>query len=138
MAARLFVGRAVFVLTAACPISEGQTLLIKKPRIVAQKVEPLYTSEALKARLVGNGVVDVWVDRTGTPVEVDLVSWTNVNSAILDLLGLDKAAITAISQWRFIPLIVDGKPTPFQVRIGALLHPTGSTFSISDPEPISK
>ena len=138
MVARLFVGRAVLVLTAACFISEGQTLAIRKPRIVAQKVEPVYTPEALKARLIGNGAVDVWVDRIGAPIEVNLVSWINVNSGIPDSLGLDKAAITAIRQWRFIPLMVGGKPTPFQVRIGALLHPTGSTFSISAPEPISK
>jgi TonB family protein len=137
MVARLIVGRGVLVLTAACLISEGQTLVIKKPRIVAQKVEPVFTREALKARSIGNGAVDVWVDRNGTPVEVRLVSWTNVNTDSPDWLGLDKAAMTAIRHWRFAPLIVDGKPTPFHVRIGALLHPTGSTFTISDPEPIS-
>lgn len=140
MVARLFqmIGRSALILIALCLASEGQTLVIKKPRIVSQNVEPVFTPEALKARLIGNGAVDVSVDRDGTPVEVNLVSWTNVNSGITDSLGLDKAAITAIRQWRFIPLMVDGKPTPFQVRIGALLHPTGSTFSISDPEPISK
>ena len=142
MASRLFekVGRGVLFLMVACLFSEGQTtkLVIKRPRIVTQQVEPIFTPEALKARLIGNGAIDVWVDENGTPIELRLVSWTNVNSASTDWLGLDKAALAAIQQWRFVPLIAAGKPTPFQVRIGALLHPTGSTFSNSDPEPISK
>jgi TonB family protein len=134
---RMKFGWSIFLLTAACFVSHAQTVhtfVVRMPKFVAKQVEPKFTSEALKAGQVGNGAIDVWVDENGAPVKVKLVSWTNVNSYRGGRLGLDKAAITAIKQWRFVPLIVAGKPTPFQIRIGALLHPAGSTFTNSFPE----
>ena len=128
----------MFFLTAFCLISEGQTGIIRSPRIVTQQVQPVFTPEALKTKLIGNAAIDVVVDEAGTPAEVRLLSWKNLNSGNPDRLGLDLATIDAIRKWRFTPLLTSGKPVAFQVRIGALLHPQGSTFTNSDPEPISK
>lgn len=67
----------------------------------------------------------VWVDENGTPADLALVSWSNVNTHNPDRLGLDQAAIAAIRNWRFVALKVAGKPARFQLRVGLLLHPTG-------------
>jgi len=80
-------------------------------------VEPKYTDAALKARLLGTAVLDVVVDAAGVPTEVKLTKWTSQNSLDPDPLGLDKAAIEAVRQWRFVPKTVDGKPASFRATV---------------------
>jgi len=74
---------------------------VKAP-VVMEKVEPLYTDEARKARISGIVILEVVIGRDG------LVK----NAAVLKPLpfGLDRAAVDAVTQWKFKPGTLDGKP----------------------------
>jgi TonB family protein len=70
--------------------------------VVMEKVEPVYTEEARKARIKGIVIVEAVIGRDG------LVK----NASVLKPLpfGLDQAAVDAVKQWKFKPGTLDGKP----------------------------
>jgi periplasmic protein TonB len=63
---------------------------------------PLYTEIARRARIEGVVIVEAIIDQRG---EV-----TNVRVLKSLPLGLDQAAVDAVSQWRFEPATLNGKP----------------------------
>ena len=75
-----------------------------KPPVVLERVKPLYTEEARKARVQGVVILEAVVDDHGNVQDV----------RILKPLGmdLDKAAVTAVKQWKFKPGTKNGKPVP--------------------------
>lgn len=88
----------------------GEDEEIKAPKLM-KKVNPVYPEEARKARVQGVVVLRVWVNEEGI-VEKTLVMKSESSM-------LNKPAIDAVRQWKYEPLLLEGKPTPvvFDVTI---------------------
>ena len=72
---------------------------IKKPSLTF-KAAPRYTDAARVAGLEGTVVVSCAINRQGVPVDIKVVESLG--------LGLDEAAVKAVTRWRFEPAIKDG------------------------------
>jgi len=86
---------------------------VTSPSILA-KAEPQYTEEARKGKLQGSITLTVVVDATGTPTQIAVLRPLG--------LGLDEAAIAAVSQWKFKPATKDGAPVAVIAQIDVTLH----------------
>ncbi len=71
--------------------------------------EPRYTEIARKVRVQGRVIVEAIIDETGRVVETKVVKSLP--------MGLDQAAVDAISQWRFEPGTLRGKPVPVRYNL---------------------
>jgi TonB family protein len=76
---------------------------VKPPRLI-KEVKPIYPEEAKKAKLQGIVILNVRADIYGK-VEDILVAKS------VDPL-LDQAAIDAVKQWVYEPMLINGKPHP--------------------------
>jgi len=74
---------------------------ISAPQLI-DKVEPEFSEEARKAKYSGVVVLQIEVDTNGKARRVRVVQSPG--------LGLDKKAVDAVLQWRFMPGYQDGKP----------------------------
>jgi len=85
-----------------------------KPPVVINTVPPQFSEEARKAHF--NGVVDVStvVDKEGLPTEVRVVKSAG--------MGLDEKAVEAVSQYRFQPATLHGKPVAARITIEVIFH----------------
>ena len=79
----------------------------RTPRVI-RNVAPIYPELAKQKHIQGPVEVATTVDRTGMVEKAAVISGDPILAA---------SAITAISQWRFEPLVKDGKPTKFETRI---------------------
>jgi TonB family protein len=77
---------------------------------VIREVRPTYTPEAMRAKIQGFVVLDVVVQRDGTPGEIRIVR-------SLDPGGLDRQALVAVRGWRFSPGRLNGVPVDVLVTI---------------------
>jgi len=95
---------------------------VKAP-VAIEKVEPVYTDEARKARISGIVIVEAIVGRDG------LVKEAHVLKPLP--FGLDQAAVDAVKQWIFKPGTLEGKPVDviFNLTINFRLDKK------ADPEP---
>jgi TonB family protein len=77
--------------------------------VVLSKVEPVYTEEARKARIMGIVIVEATIGRDG------LVK----NVSVLKPLpfGLDQAAVDAVKQWTFKPATFNGQPVDVRFNL---------------------
>jgi periplasmic protein TonB len=76
---------------------------ISRPRIIpGTKVEPRYTELARQARLQGIVVLRAVIDERGNVVDVEIRKQLR--------FGLDEEAVKAVSQWKFTPAMLDGRP----------------------------
>src|SRR6266498_1990915 len=77
--------------------------------VLLTKIEPVYTEEGRRLKREGNVVLLSVVDETGH----------TCNSRVAQSLGLglEQAAVAAVSQWRFEPGFRNGKPVSVQGRI---------------------
>jgi len=73
---------------------------IKEPQKL-KSVNPIYPEEARKAEIQGEIILEV---------ETDLYGRVKNIKVLRSVPGLDQAAIDAVRQWIYEPLIVDGKP----------------------------
>lgn len=73
------------------------------------RVEPEFSEEARKAKLTGNVLVNLWVDRTGRVTHVSVLKGLG--------MGLDEKAIEAVKQFRFKPAMENGKPVMVEMNI---------------------
>jgi protein TonB len=73
------------------------------------RVEPEFSEEARKAKLTGNVLVNLWVDRTGRVTHVSVLKGLG--------MGLDEKAMEAVKQFRFKPAMENGKPVPVEMNI---------------------
>ena len=80
---------------------------ISAPKLV-YRVEPEYPSIAVDAQIEGTVILEATVDPAG-----------NVSDArVLRSRGiLDAPAMRAVEQWRYEPLLFNGKPTPFVLTV---------------------
>ena len=78
------------------------------PKLV-YKLEPEYSEEAREAKLQGKVVLNVVVQRDGTPRIVRVMQSLG--------LGLDEKAIEAVRQWRFNPGMCNGQAVDVKVNV---------------------
>jgi periplasmic protein TonB len=81
---------------------------VQAPALV-KRVEPVYPDIAVSARIRGVVILEANVDKDGRVVEVKVLRTANVL--------LDAAAITAVRQWQYRPLILNGLPEPFVLTV---------------------
>ena len=92
--------------TPRAPIRVGGQ--IQAPAL-AKRVEPVYPDVAVSARIRGVVILEANVDKDGRVVEVTVLR----SASKL----LDAAAITAVRQWQYRPLILNGLPEPFVLTV---------------------
>jgi protein TonB len=71
---------------------------------LVHRVEPEYPAIAVQAQMEGLVILEATVDIDGRVTEVKVLRSRKF---------LDKAAIEAVQQWRYAPLMLNGVPTPF-------------------------
>jgi TonB family protein len=81
---------------------------VTPPEVLIQ-VKPTYTADALRAMIRGSVVLEVVVQRDGTPAQIRVVRSLDA--------GLDQAAIAAAGQWRFKPGRLGDTPVDVLVTI---------------------
>ena len=74
------------------------------------RVEPEYPAAAARTQEEGTVLVRVDVDANGVPTNVDVARRSGSRD-------LDRAAVTAVRQWRFSPAIKDGKKVAAVVEV---------------------
>ena len=80
---------------------------IKAPRLL-HRVEPVYPLLAERALIQGVVILEATVDRGG---RVDEIRVLRSHSA------LDDAAVAAVQQWVYEPLMLNGQPQPFVLTV---------------------
>ncbi len=80
---------------------------ISAPRLV-YRVEPEYPLIAVSAQIEGVVILEATVDHTGVVSDARVLRSRGV---------LDEAALRAVEQWRYEPLMLNGKPAPFVLTV---------------------
>ncbi len=105
------VGGVVGGLPTALPPPPAQVVRIggkiAQPRII-RRVEPVYPDLAAAARLGAIVVVEAEVDVRGVVKTVKVLSGHPL---------FDEAAMSAVRQWRYQPLLLNGEPTGFILSV---------------------
>jgi TonB family protein len=91
-------------------VVDGKGPGVMLPKVISD-VKPQYTPEALHAKIEGTVVMTVVVRTDGTPDNIEITKSLDTQH------GLDREAVTALSQWRFEPGLKDGKPLPVRVTV---------------------
>ena len=91
---------------------------IQAPALL-HRVEPIYPPFAVNAHLQGVVILEALVDEDGTVAEVKVL---RSPSALLD-----NAALTAVRQWRYSPLLLNGIRTRFVLTVVL-------SFYLTDPK----
>lgn len=93
--------------------------LITAPKLV-RRVEPIFPPLAQQARLSGLVILEALVDVRGHVQEVKVLRGAPL---------FDEAAVEAVKQWRYQPLLLNGQPTAFilTVTLRFNLQTPGST-----------
>ena len=73
---------------------------VKSPKLI-KKVEPVYPEEARKAGIEGSVTLEATTDDRGRVQKVKVLN---------SVPELDQAAIDAVKQWVYEPMVIDGKP----------------------------
>jgi protein TonB len=81
---------------------------IQAPALV-RRVEPIYPDIAVAAHIRGVVILEATVDRDGRVTDVNVLRSGN--------RLLDEAAITAVRQWQYRPLVLNGLPEPFVLTV---------------------
>ena len=79
--------------------------------VALRTVTPQYTSEAMRAKLQGEVVIQAVVGADGA------VDRARVTQSLDSQLGLDDAALVAVKRWTFKPGTKDGKAVPVAVTL---------------------
>lgn len=80
---------------------------IAAPTLVT-RVEPVYPPFAVSAHVEGVVILEAMVDEAGLVQSVRVLRGHPV---------LDDAAMEAVKQWRYSPVLVDGRPVPFLLTV---------------------
>jgi protein TonB len=97
------------------PISVNGSVV--KPQLIPEtQVQPRYTEIARKARLQGMVVLEAIIDERGNVVNVRLLRGLP--------MGLSEEAMAAVSQWKFKPATLAGRPVKvfFSLRVDFMVH----------------
>lgn len=91
---------------------------------IAHRVPPIYPSEALTQRLEGSVVLHTIIAPDGTVQSVDATSGDSV---------FISAAETAVRQWRFDPVVLNGQPVTVDTTITVQFHLAAQAVAASQP-----
>jgi protein TonB len=80
---------------------------ISTPKLI-RRVDPEYPPIAVSAQIEGMVILEATVDTGGAVKDARVLRSHGV---------LDAAAIEAVQQWRYEPLLLNGKPTPFVLTV---------------------
>jgi protein TonB len=80
---------------------------IQAPALV-KRVEPVYPDIALVAKVTGLVILEASVGVDGTVESVRVLR---------SVKFLDQAAVDAVKQWKYSPLVLNGVPTPFVLSV---------------------
>jgi protein TonB len=80
---------------------------ISAPRLI-HRVEPEYPPIAVSAMIEGMVILEATVDSSGAVKATRVLRSHSV---------LDAAAVDAVREWRYEPLLLNGKPTPFVLTV---------------------
>jgi TonB family protein len=102
---------STFPLVAQEPLPEGVNRVGNgvSPPSILRKVEPQYTQEAIKARLIGAVGLRVIIDADGRPRDFQVLHPLG--------MGLDENAIAAVGTWQFQPGSKGGQPVNVLAQI---------------------
>jgi TonB family protein len=94
---------------------------IKPPRLIKQ-VHPVYPEEARKAGVEGVVILEAKADEQGNIVDARILR---------SVAPLDQAALDAVRQWRYEPMVIDGKARKvlFTVTVRFALKEDGTSKS---------
>jgi len=87
---------------------------VAKPPRLTRQVNPDY-SKARGVRIKGSVEIGAIISSQGVPKEVRVVQGLNPE--------VDRSAVDAIKQWRFLPAEKDGRPVSVKVNIELEFHP---------------
>jgi periplasmic protein TonB len=76
---------------------------LRAPALV-HRVEPDYPGVAVAGKVSGTVILEATVNESGAVTDVTILRSIKV---------LDQAAIKAVKQWRYEPLVLNGQPVPF-------------------------
>jgi protein TonB len=85
---------------------------VSAPALV-KRVEPIYPDMALMAKVGGMVILEAVVGADGSVESVKVLR---------SVKFLDEAALEAVKQWRYSPLILNGIPTPFVLTVTLNFH----------------
>jgi periplasmic protein TonB len=94
----------------ASPVDPGPVRVggaVTAPALVS-RVEPEYPPLAVRAQVQGVVILEAVVDRQGRVEQVEILR---------SIPLLDKAAVAAVRQWRYSPLLLNGKPERFVLTV---------------------
>jgi len=77
--------------------------------VLIYSVEPQFSEEARRIKFGGGVLVNLWVDTNGLPTHVRVIRGVGH--------GLDEKAVEAVSQYRFRPAMLDGKPVLVELNV---------------------
>jgi len=80
---------------------------IQAPMLI-KRVEPTYPDIALVAKVTGLVILEASIGTDGTVQSVRVLR---------SVKFLDEAAVEAVKQWRYQPLVLNGVPTPFVLSV---------------------
>jgi protein TonB len=81
---------------------------IKEPMLV-YRAEPVYHPLAVRANVTGTVILEAIVDRDGRVADVRVLRSAH--------RMLDDAALEAVRQWRYVPLVLNGVPERFVLTV---------------------
>lgn len=80
----------------------------QRPATKVKHVTPIYPAAARDAKIAGVVILEAVIGADGRIVDVRVVR---------SIPELDQAAIDAVKQWEYVPLLVDGAPTPTEIEV---------------------
>ncbi len=83
---------------------------VVNPKVI-REVRPIYTPEAMRAKIQGTAIVECVVMPDGTVGDVQIVK------SLDPTFGLDQEAVKAAKKWLFQPGTLKGQPVPVLVSI---------------------
>ena len=89
---------------------------IKEPALI-YRVEPVYPGVAVSANIEGTVILEAIVDEEGRVETVKVLRSLSV---------LDKPAIDAVKQWRYSPVLLNGKPEKFILTVAITFRLEGA------------
>jgi protein TonB len=81
--------------------------VIKEPALV-HRVEPVYPGVAISANIQGTVILEAVVDEDGRVESLKVLRSVPI---------LDKSALDAVKQWRYSPVILNGRPEKFILTV---------------------
>jgi protein TonB len=103
--------------------------VMTKPSII-EKVQPVYPTQCVQARVEGRVVVECLINSKG-----EILGATAVRASDP---ALAEAAVAAVNLWKFAPATKDGVPTDAVIRIPVDFHLDDSGNGVPVPSIIAK